>query len=185
AVVLDVAGEHVTEMGVSGVRLQQQGEQGATFEVTVHNSGNVYTKGEGFVLIKDQNGADLASIPWTMDTVLPRDTAGFLITHPVHLADGDYRLTVLLTYEGKSAVLEDVEIQVRNGQPQVEAAPGGSVLAPAITLIGSPGEPGILSGLSGWGRGLAIAGIALLVVGLAAVEVVIWRKIRRGRGAQN
>lgn len=179
AVVVDVAGEHVTEIGIAGVDLQQQSEQGATFRIYVHNSGNVYTKGEGYVLIRAQSGEELASLPWTMETVLPGDTTFFNVTHPIHLADGDYRVSVLVTYAGKSAVLEDVEIKVRNGQPVVTVEPG-SVLSPGgITYIVPPKGPGFFENLTGWGRGLVIAAIVLLVAGLAAAEVYIWRKVKR------
>lgn len=182
AVVVDVAGEHVTEMGVTGVALQQQSEQGATFQITVHNSGNVYTKGEGYVLIRAKSGEELASLPWTMDTVLPGDTTFFNVTHPIRLGDGDYRATVLLTYAGKSAALEDVEIKVRNGQPVVTAVPGGGVLSPAITHIRPPQGPGLFDNLTGWGRGLAIAAIVLVVAGLVAAEIFIWRKVKKAPG---
>ncbi len=92
--------------------------------IAVRNTGNIFVKGEGSLLIAGRNGEELASIALNMDTVLPGDATTFqATTHPIRLADGDYLLTVVLEYEGKAALLEGVETTVRDGQAEAGSEP--------------------------------------------------------------
>lgn len=182
AVVIDLPGPHIAGLEISAASLNQQDdEQGATFVISVHNTGNIFIKAEGFLVVNDTNLQALASIPLRMDTVLPEDATIFYVTHPVNFNDGDYLLNVVLNYEGGTAVLEGVEMKVRNGQPVVEGEPGESILPPVITEIFSPGTT------DNWGavfetfileyKELIIA--FLLFIGILFIWVTayaIWRK---------
>lgn len=179
AVVIDVPGPHVAGLEITRTCLRQQDEQGATFEIDVRNTGNVFVKGEGSLPIADANGEELASIPLSMDTVLPEDATIFQVTHPVRLADGDYLLTVFLDYEGKTAVLEGVGMKVKGGQPEVGCDPPEQRALPPtdITVIGPP--PAEEGGPS-WGRYAAYAE-PLLYVALAVLALIVLRRARKRR----
>jgi len=135
AVVIDVPGPRVIGLEIEGASLKQQDDQGATFAIAIQNTGNIFLKAEGSLLIADRNGEELTSIPLKMDTVLPGDATFFHVTHPVHLADGDYLLTVTLSYEGETAILEGAEINVKDGQAVVESDPGEGTLSLDIIEI--------------------------------------------------
>ncbi len=148
--------------------------------IAVRITGNIFVKGEGSLLIADRNGEELASIALNMDTVLPGDATTFQVTHPIRLADGYYLLTVVLEYEGKAALLEGVEITVRDGQPEAGSEPEereGPLPPTEITEIAPPpaeeGGPPI-------GRYAAYAA-PLLALALAAAVVIVWRRARRPR----
>ena len=181
AVVIDVPGPHVAGLGITGTCLLDQGEQGATFEIDVDNTGNIFVKGEGSHLIMDRNGEALASMPLKMNTVLPGDATTFQVTHPLALAEGDYLVGAVLEYEGKTAVLEGVEFRVKDGQPEVgecERAQGEGPLPPTdITEIGpAPAK----EGGPGLGR-YAAYGAPLLAFALSALAFIVWRRARRRR----
>ncbi len=181
AVVIDVPGPRVAGLEITGACLKLQDDQGATFEIDVRNTGNIFVKGEGSHLITDRNGEELASMPLKMDTVLPGDATTFQVTHPVRLTDGDYLVSAAMEYEGKTAVLEGLEIMVKDGEPEVGCEPPEEEEGPLpptdITEIAPPpgeeGGPGI-------GRYAAYGG-ALLAVTLAALAFVLLRR-RRGAG---
>ena len=151
--------------------------------VAVRNTGNIFVKGEGSVLIMDRNGQELASNPLKMGTVLAGDATSFQVRHPVHLADGDYLVNAILDYEGQAAILEGVEIKVRDGQPEVGCEPREEkeALPPAsITEIGpSQAEDGGLP-IGRYGR-YAAYGAPLLVPALAALAFVLRRRSGRLR----
>ena len=180
AVVIEVPGRHIAGLELSGASLRQQDDQGATFVIAVHNTGNIFLKGEGSLRIMDRNDEVLASIPLRMDTVLPGDEPTFQVTHPVHLADGDYLLAVVLNYEGKTAVLEGAEIEVRDGQPAVEGEPQEGLLPSLIAEIGGgPWEESELP-MIGW---FAIGAAALLIpVEVALVYSLLRKRHRTRRG---
>lgn len=138
AVVIDVPGTHFSGLEINGIHLNNQDENGATFVLAVHNSGNVLLKAEGFLLITDSNLEPLSTLPLKLDTILPGDDAIFYITLPVELSDSDYLLHATLTYEGGSAFIENSEVSIRNGQPAIEGDAVESVLPPIITKIFSP-----------------------------------------------
>jgi hypothetical protein len=179
AVVIDVPGPHVAGLEITGTCLRQQDEQGATFEIDVRNTGNVFVKGEGSLPITDGNGEEIASIPLSMDTVLPEDATTFQVTHPVHLTDGDYLLTVFLDYGGKTAVLEGVEMKVKGGQPELGCAPPEQRALPPtdITVIVPPRAE---EGGPSRGRYSAYAE-PLLYVALAALALIVLRRARKRR----
>ena len=88
--VIDVAGPHVAGLEITGANLKQQDDQGTTFVIAVRNTGNIFMKAEGSLLITDREGKELASIPLKMGTVLPGDATTFQVAYPVRLADGRY-----------------------------------------------------------------------------------------------
>ena len=171
AVVIDVPGPHVAGLEITDAALRQQDDAGATFVVGVHNTGNILLQAEGSAVLTDCNREELASVPLKLDTVLPGDATTFQVTHPVHLADGCYLLNLLLNYEGDTAVLEGVEIEVKDGQAAVEepeALPPQSIteIVPA-----EDGGPPI-------GR-YATYGAPLFVLALAALAFLLRRRVSR------
>jgi hypothetical protein len=179
AVVIDVPGPHGAGLEITDIRLKEQGDRGATFVLSVRNTGNVFVRGEGSLVIDGWEGTELASIPLKMDTVLAGDAAQFQVTPNVRLADGSYLLSAALRYEpGKTAVLEGVELKIGDGQPeypeedessQAGLAPDVNTLTPAEDEGGFPIE-----------RYVAY-GAALLALVVAGVAVILWRRIRARR----
>ncbi len=175
AVVIDVPGPHVAGLEITGASLRQQDDAGATFVIGVHNTGNIFVKGEGSLLLMDCSGEELASVPLTMDTVLPGDATTFQVTHPIRLADGCYLVTVALDYEGETAVVEGVEVKVKDGQPEGE--PDEGTLPPRVTdIIPTPAE----EGGPPIGR-YAAYGAPFIALALAALAFILWRRARRRR----
>jgi hypothetical protein len=179
AVLIDVPGPHAAGLEITGVCFRQQDEeQGATFEVAVRNTGNVFVRGQGSLVIRDREGTELASLSMNMDTVLAGDATHFQVTHPVHLTDGSYLLSAVLEYaEGKSAVLEGAELSLKHGEPEVgcepeESRPPEPGLAPEITTL----TPAREEGGSPIGR-YAVYG-ALVALLVAALAVVLIRRLR-------
>ena len=186
AVLIDVPGPHAAGLQITGACLRHQDkERGATFEVAVRNTGNVFVRGQGSLVIADRLGTRLASIPVNMDTVLAGDATHFQVTHPVRLADGSYLLSAALQYgEGKAAVLSGTELNVQHGEPEVgcdpeESTPPEPGLAPAITTLTPAQEEGNLpvGRHALYGSLLALL-LAVLVAHLVARSVT--RRLRHG-----
>ena len=180
AVMIDVPGPHVAGLDITGIRLKEQADnQGATFEIAVRNTGNVFVRGEGSLVIKDQEGTELASAPIKMDTVLAGDLTQFQVPTRIRMADGSYLLSAALEYEaGKMAVLEGVEVKVRDGQPQSpeEGESSQAGLAPGVTTLTSAEAEG------GFPIGRYVAcGLALLALVVTGVAVILWYGIRARR----
>ena len=182
AVLIDVPGTHVAGLEITGVCLRQQDkEEGATFEVAVRNTGNVFVRGQGSLVIRDREGTEFASIPMKMDTVLAGDATYFQVTHPARLGDGSYLLSAVLEYaEGKTAVLEGTGLNLKHGQPEVgcgpeESKPPEPGLAPDITTL-TPAQ-----GEGGPPIGRFAVYSALVALVLAALAVVVVRRLRRRR----
>ncbi len=180
AVVIDVPGPHFAGLVITGTCLKEQSDIGATFEVDVRNRGNVIVTGEGSLIIVDRNGEELATVPLRMGAVLPGDATTFQVTHPVHLADGNYLLSEVLNYKGTTANLEGVEIKVKNGQPDVgcdpeeeEAAAPPFSITNIVPAFGEGGPPFV--------RYAAYAA-PFVALALALLILIIWRK-RRKRGS--
>ena len=93
AVVVTVEGERTPGLEVLDIVLVDQSELGARFFLTVQNTGNVMLQGRGTITVSDPNLGPLADFPFTMDTVLAGDTAGYYITGPLVLGDGEYQLS--------------------------------------------------------------------------------------------
>ena len=183
AVLIDVPGAHFAGLEITGICLRQQdSDVGATFQVAVRNTGNVFVRGQGSLVIADRGDRHLASIPLDMDTVLAGDATQFQVTHPVRLADGSYLLSAVLKYaEGKTAVLEGMELDLKHGEPEVgcepeEVKPPEPGLAPDIVTL----TPAQEEGGPPIGRYAIYGALALLTV---AAVVVLVRKLgtRRSR----
>jgi hypothetical protein len=183
AVLIDVPGYNAAGLEITGVCLRQQDKQhGATFEVAVRNTGNIFVRGQGSLVIRDREGTELAAIPINMDTVLAGDATYFQVPHPVLLDDGSYLLSAALEYaEGKTAVLEGTELDLKHGEPEVgcepeEVKPPEPGLAPGVVTL----TPAQEDGGPPIGRYAIYGALALLTV--AAVAVLV-RKLgtRRSR----
>ena len=179
AVLIDVPGPHVTGLEITDICLRQQdGDHGATFEFAVRNTGNVYVRGQGSLVISDREGMKLAFIPIEMDAVLAGDATHFQVTHPVLLPDGSYLLSAAVDYEeGKSAVLAGAEVKVKHGQPEVGCSPPEpEPQEPPVTLgatlipsVGGDGPP--------IGRYAIYAACSAALIAAAAAAILV-RKTR-------
>jgi hypothetical protein len=179
AVVIDVPGDRVAQLGITDLRLGQQHDQGAVFEVAVHNTGNAMVNGHGTLNVTDPSGNELAEIPFDMDTVLAGDTTFFNIDHPVLLTDGEYLLHTRVEYRAlrgdetiQTTALSNIELEVVNGQPkplQDLAVPQSST---EVTLIGSGSEQ------ENRARTIAIY-TTLATLGLTGLAVVAWVRCPR------
>ncbi len=187
AVVIDVPGYHFAGLEITGTCLKIQGEIGATFEIDVRSRGNIIVKGGGSLSIMDRNAEELASVPLKMGAVLPGDATTFQVTHPVNLADGDYLLSVVLDYggraqnfKGNTAVLNGVEMKVKDGQPDVGCDPEEEeAAAPPFSITNI--VPALGEGGPAFVRYAAYAA-PFVALALALLLLIIWRK-RRKRGA--
>ena len=174
AVVIDVPGDRVAELAISDLRLGQQHEQGAVFEVAVHNTGNVMVNGHGTLTVTDPQGNELADIPFDIDTVLAGDTTFFHIDHPVLLTDGDYLLHTAVEYRAlrgdetsQRTSLRKIELEVVNGQPKPQEDLESPQSSTEVALIGSESEQEDRTRTIAIYTALAV----LALVGVAAVTV--------------
>ena len=182
AVVIDVAGDRIAELAITDLRMREQQDEGAVFEVAVHNQGNVMLRGEGSLVIADLEGTELGSIPLHMDTVLPGDTSFFYVNHPLRLADGEYLLGATIEYrpvrgsqESETAAIWGVELQVQDGQPKVSGEGGPSESPPEVTLLTSATEEG-RSLVDQYG----LYGVVLGLLALLGLLVIAWRRGSKG-----
>jgi len=178
AVLIDVPGPRVAGLEITDVCFKEQDDQGATFEAAVLNTGNSFVRGQGSLAIKDRQGTELASIPIKMDAVLAGDATFFYVHHPVRLADGDYLLSAVLDYaDGQTAVLDGVDLKMKEGQPEVgcqngeSETPEAGLAPPVTTLAPSDGEGGGQNAVYG----------APVVAVLAVLALIIWHRLRRSR----
>ena len=139
AVVIDLPGVHTSMLVVDQIGFETQDEQGATFAIKVNNIGNVMTKAEGNFMLTDKDGATLASLPVKVDTILPGDATTIYLFEPLNLADGDYFMSVGLIYDGGTAILEGIELRIRQGEAitgDTQALNQGALsLTPAVQNI--------------------------------------------------
>ena len=180
AVLIDVPGTHVAGLEITGMCLKQQdADHGATFEVAVRNTGNVYVRGQGLLTIGRSDGMTLASIPMEMDTVLAGDATYFQVTRPYPLPDGSYLVNATLDYaEGKTTTLEGEQVTVSDGQPEcgpAEAAPQASPVALGATLTPSEGGDGSTTGRWAIYTACAAALMAAAVAVPAAAAILVRR----------
>lgn len=171
AVVIVVPGTHITGLEITSASLRQQDDQGATFVIAVHNTGNIFIKAEGSLLVTDMEGKELASIPLKMDTVLPGDTTSFQITYPVHLSDGRYLLNAVLKYaDGQLALLEGAEVKVMDGQTVVKDEDEGPLPSVITEITGTPET-----------RRVFLALIVILGIGIMVTLFCIARRLAKRR----
>ena len=176
AVVINVPGDRVAQLNITDLRLGQQHEQGAVFEVAVHNTGNVMVNGHGTLTVTDRQDNKLAEIPFDMDTVLAADTTFFNIDHPVLLNDGNYILHTRVEYRAlrgddtiQTTSLSNIALEVVNGQSKPLEDLQSPPPSTEVTLIGSGSEQ------QDRARTIAIY-TTLATLGLAGLAVVVWRR---------
>jgi hypothetical protein len=179
AVLIDVPGTHTAELEITDICLRQQdGDHGATFEYAVRNTGNVYVRGQGSLVISDLEGMKLASIPVEMDAVLAGDATHFQVTHPVLLPDGKYLLSAALDYaEGTRTALEGERVTVKHGQPEVGCSPPEAVPQEPPAALGATLIPSEEGGGSPTGRYAIYAACAAALMAAAAAAILV-RKTR-------
>ena len=133
-------------------------------------------QGEGELIIRDALGATLATIPLTVDSVLPGTSTATYVRDVLHLEDGRYLLAAALTASGAlrddrgvTAHLSDVPLRVQDGQPQGAKAPARTLDAtqgPLVTIAGTPDDP---ASLLWYGLGAAAA-IGLVGAGTVSIR---------------
>ena len=139
-------------------------------------------------MIRDPEGAELASIPLKMGSVLPGDASYLNVHHPVNLADGKFVLSATLEYGatrgnevGEAASIEGVDLEVKDGQPEIgcvaETKPPEPGLAPDVTTVTTL-TPGEEEGGSPIG---ICAGYAAVFLALALGIVIFARGLRKRR----
>jgi hypothetical protein len=186
AVLVEVPGPRVAALEITDVVMREQDEQGADFRVYVRNLGNIRVRGEGFLVIRDRDGRELASVPTTMGSVLPGDTTYVNVRHPDNLADGDYLLGARLGYQatrgdevGEAAFMEGVELKVKDGQPEVREVPEEGEPSEGTTqilILGLPEEEEVLP----IGRYVAVGAVLLALV-VTGGGLILWRRRTRAR----
>ena len=179
AVLIEVPGASEAGLTLTDIGLHEQDEHGATFIVDVENTGTVSVRGEGALVISDLAGAELASVPVTVDTVLPGQTTSVYVRHPIRFADANYQLAGRLSFhavlgdgQGVAAPLLGADLKIKDGQPAApksveDAAPPAGPLT--VTGTASPSTPA--------SRYAAYAA-AILAAVLLALAVVVWRRTR-------
>jgi hypothetical protein len=178
AVVIDVPGPHIAGLEITGAGLKQQDENGATFIIAIHNTGNIYLKGDGTLQINDLNGNNLALIPVKMDTILPGDSVFLYVTYPIQMEDGEYLIDISLNYEDQTTSLEGLEVTVIDGQPEADAEE--ITLPPALVeIMGSPLDESMFSI-----NDYILLGALLLALLLAILLLIILLLRRRNQSAQ-
>ncbi len=195
AVLIVVEGERTPALEVLDVELVDQGDEGARFYVTVHNAGNVMLKGQGSVSISDPLLGPLTEFPFEMDTVLADDTAGFYVTGPVVLGDGEYELDATIsTAAVRGATPEDpglvpavtvrtenVEFTVVDGGPPEEASLTVPTTSAQLEAVGS--SVAVDKGRDRTTVLVTVGGAVLLM--LATLAAVAARRRRRSRVASD
>jgi hypothetical protein len=122
AIVVTIPGDFNTSLSVDQIRFVSQSDQGATFAVTVSNQGNILTKAEGNLLITDKENNVLSSLPIKLDTILPGDSTIIYLNEPLSMADGDYNMSVGIIYDGKTAMLENKPLKLKQGKALEETS---------------------------------------------------------------
>jgi len=150
----------------------------------------VMTKAQGNLLITDKDNNTLSSLPINIETVLPGDATTIYLFQSLHLADGDYLMNVGLIYDGGTAILEGVELRIRNGvavkgdaetviQKQTEASASVQTIQPVNYSLG---EFWIFVRES-----QEIIMVILLITGFLFIVVMgllIWRRKKTGPGGK-
>ena len=180
AVVIDVPGDRVAELTITDIRLGQQHEQGAIFELAVHNTGNVMVNGHGTLTVTDPSGKELASVPLNMDTVLAGDATFFYIDHPLLLTDGNYLLHATVEYgalrgddTSQTTSLSNIALEVVNGQPKSPDNPETQDSSTEVAVIGSDSEQ------QDPPKTTIIIYTTLAALALAGVAALLWRRTHR------
>ena len=179
AVLIEVPGPRIAGMTFTDAGLYEQDDLGATFIVDVENTGAVSIQGEGFLVITDLEGMELASIPLEIDTILPGQATSVYVRHPVRLGDANYLLAGTLTYravledeQGVAVPLPGVEMKIKDGQPaapkSVEAARPS---AEPVTLTGTADESTAFARYAPYAA-------TILALAVLAVALIIWHRTR-------
>ena len=144
AVVVGIPGGTTAEIGVTGIAMTEQDDDGSRFAVAVENSGELIARGVGTLWIRDADGLLLYEHEFAVDTVLPGTSTTLNVPLPVHLRDGAYELEARVAAQ---AVLHPAlagatrslraTVDVAGGQPARDAVGG---LAPPVREIGSAAE---------------------------------------------
>jgi hypothetical protein len=125
AIVVDIPGKHTSALVVDKIGFETQDKNGATFAIKVNNIGNTLITAQGNFMVKDQKGNVLASLPVKVDTILPGDSTTIYLFEPLNLADGDYYMSIGLIYDGGTAILENIDLKMRQG---IAVAGGADIL---------------------------------------------------------
>lgn len=147
AVLVDVPGVRVAALAITGVGLNLQDDSGAVFLMDVRNDGNISLKGTGVLTVKDVKGNELATTPFNMDTILAEGETSFYLNSSILLEDGDYLIDVRADYAaargdevGTTAFIQNVEITVVDGQPEVEKTVPDAEAPTVVTIGGTEKE---------------------------------------------
>ena len=182
AVVIDVPGPRVTDLTVADLRIRDITDEGTLLSVGVENTGNVMVRGTGSFTLTGGAGDAIATLPITIDTVLPGDLGLFLVPFPEILPDGDYQLAASIDYqavfgdpEQKSVAFGPITASIVDGVPSDASATNypetQPVTPPTLASEDTSGETRLILYVS------AAAALVLLVAGAA----LLWARRRTKR----
>ena len=149
--------------------------------IGVTNVGNALTKPTGSVIVKSSTGAPIETIPFRMDTFLPKTSIVYPVVLKKALAPGSYQASVTLDYTGAAGAAKTVVAnpsftvnkqnvqQVFTSATPTQTPPPTAASSSSSGSIGSSGtSPALIVG---------IAAGAVLLLGLVSLA------LRRRRSA--
>jgi hypothetical protein len=171
AVQVNVPGAEKPRFAIGGAHI---GGQRGFEQLLVHlaNTGNVLRKPTGTVVVSRPSGAVVETLPFRMDTFLPKTTIDYPLLLKQALAPGRYVATVELSYTGANGAATVVRAAPRF------AVSSGQVKkiyssAPPTRRVATPAG----GGTSGWLLIAAIGG-GIVILALLGVIVVLVRRPR-------
>jgi hypothetical protein len=166
AVQANVPGPHVVSFQIGGA---STGGQRGFQQVVVHfaNAGNVLLKPTGTATIFDSHGRRVQTLPFTMDTFLPKTAIDYPILLKKALAAGDYSAAIRLSANGRTFSSKPAFSVSKQDVKQVFTSASPTQAPPvASTEGGGSSTP--------WALIAAVAVLAAIVVLLA-----LWQLLRR------
>lgn len=168
AVQANVPGPHVVAFAIGGVTTG--GERGFQ-QVIVHfaNAGNVLLKPKGTVTISDSHGARVESLPFAMDTFLPKTAIDYPILLRKALAAGDYSAAIRLNASRRTFSSKATFNVSNQNVKQVFTSASPTQAPPVASTAGSSSSPP-------WALIAAVAALALILAALVLFQLRRRRK---------
>jgi LPXTG-motif cell wall-anchored protein len=155
----------VGAVNVGGTRGYQQ------VLVRIANSGNVLEHPTGSVTIFDSAGKRVETVPYTMDTFLPRTAIDYPVTLKKALPPGDYTAAVTISYGGNKTTRAKPAFTVTKQDVQQVFTSTTPTQAPPTTTAGGGSSGG---GSKTWLWIVIAAVVALALLG----GLLLWRRRR-------
>jgi hypothetical protein len=185
SVVVTVPGPLERKLTITGVTPRPRDTE-MQLGVGVRNDGNVIVRASGKMALRDQSGAQRASLPLTIESLLPGDTAEYLLAWPKDLPAGDYYAEASLDTadsvtkggtSGAANVAPPAHAEFKPDRPLavkppvVEQLPPTTPGGPATIVVRRPND-GLLPSWWPYAAGLLV----LIVNGVIALAVLRRRR---------